>query len=100
MADQMKQVAKVNQLRPLDAGLNLTVKVIDAKMVAQRGRNQGRFSECLVGDETGIIIFSARNDQGKHPITILSCNFRDYVSKTLPSLEFMMYCFVMAITCL
>ncbi|XP_057810924.1 uncharacterized protein At4g28440-like [Salvia miltiorrhiza] len=63
MADQKKQFTKVNQLRPLDTGLNLTVNVISAKMVAQRGRNQGRFSECLVGDETGIIIFSARNDQ-------------------------------------
>lgn len=70
MADQKKQFTKVNQLRPLDAGLNLTVKVIDAKMVAQRGRNQARFSECLVGDETGIIIFSARNEQGKHPFVI------------------------------
>ncbi|KAL1556712.1 hypothetical protein AAHA92_12297 [Salvia divinorum] len=63
MADQKKQFTKVNQLRPLDAGLSLTVKVISAKMIAQRGRSQGRFSECLVGDESGIIIFSARNDQ-------------------------------------
>lgn len=75
MADQKKQFSKVNQLRPLDTGLNLTVKVINAKTVAQRGRNQGRFSECLVGDETGIIIFSARNDQGEHLFTILSCRF-------------------------
>ncbi|KAG6407903.1 hypothetical protein SASPL_130903 [Salvia splendens] len=63
MADQKKQFTKVNQLRPLDTGLNLTIKVISAKMIAQRGRSQGRFSECLVGDESGIIIFSARNDQ-------------------------------------
>ncbi|CAA0807123.1 Nucleic acid-binding- OB-fold-like protein [Striga hermonthica] len=63
MADQIKQLTKVNQLRPLDSGLNLTVKVVNAKNVAQRGRNQARFSECLVGDETGIIIFSAKNDQ-------------------------------------
>lgn len=66
MADQKKQFTKVKQLRPLDTGLNLTVKVISAKMIAQRGRSQGRFSECLVGDESGIIIFSARNDQGEH----------------------------------
>ncbi|GER30194.1 nucleic acid-binding [Striga asiatica] len=64
MADQIKQLTKVNQLRPLDSGLNLTVKVVNAKNVAQRGPNQARISECLVGDETGIIIFSARKDQG------------------------------------
>lgn len=64
MADQKKQFIKVNQLRPLDSGLNLLVKVVNAKTVLQRGRTQGRFAECLVGDETGIIIFSARNDQG------------------------------------
>ncbi|KAI3467471.1 hypothetical protein Pfo_024134 [Paulownia fortunei] len=64
MADQIKkQFTKVNQLRPLDTGLNLTVKVINAKTVVQRGRTQGRFAECLVGDETGMIIFAARNDQ-------------------------------------
>ncbi|GFQ06921.1 uncharacterized protein at4g28440 [Phtheirospermum japonicum] len=73
MANQKKQFSKVNQLRPLDSGLNLTVKVVNSKTVAQRGRTQtvaqrgrtqGRFAECLVGNETGIIIFSARNDQG------------------------------------
>ncbi|KAL3644532.1 hypothetical protein CASFOL_009712 [Castilleja foliolosa] len=63
MADQKKHFSKVNQLRPLDSGLNLTVKVVNSKTVAQRGRTQARFAECLVGDETGIIIFSARNDQ-------------------------------------
>ncbi|KAG8383150.1 hypothetical protein BUALT_Bualt05G0154700 [Buddleja alternifolia] len=63
MADQTKQLTKVNQLRPLDAGLNLTVKVVSAKTVVQKGRPQGRFAECLVGDETGMIIFTARNDQ-------------------------------------
>lgn len=65
MADQKKkQFTKVNQLRPLDTGLNLTVKVVNAKMIAPRGRAQGRLAESLVGDETGIIIFTARNDQG------------------------------------
>ncbi|CAI9761766.1 unnamed protein product [Fraxinus pennsylvanica] len=64
MADQKKkQFTKVNQLRPLDSGLNLTVKVVNAKMIAPRGRAQGRLAECLVGDDTGIIIFTARNDQ-------------------------------------
>ncbi|XP_031123987.1 uncharacterized protein At4g28440-like [Ipomoea triloba] len=54
---------KVNQLRPLDTGVSLTVKVVSSKQIAQRGRPQGRFAECLVGDETGMVIFSARNDQ-------------------------------------
>ncbi|KAI4384289.1 hypothetical protein MLD38_002464 [Melastoma candidum] len=53
---------KVSELRPLDNGLSLTVKVIDVKAVAPRGR-QMRTTECLVGDETGIIVFVARNDQ-------------------------------------
>ncbi|KAL6566504.1 hypothetical protein OROGR_002119 [Orobanche gracilis] len=64
MADQKKEFTKINQLRPWNSsGLNLTVKVINAKTTQRGGRNQGRFAECLVGDETGIIIFSARNDQ-------------------------------------
>ncbi|GFP95340.1 uncharacterized protein at4g28440 [Phtheirospermum japonicum] len=64
MADQKKQFSKVNQLQPLDSGLNLSLKVVNSKTVAQRGRTQGRFAECLVGDKTGIITFSSRNDQG------------------------------------
>lgn len=67
MAEQKKKqggFTKVNQLRPLDTGVSLTVKVVSSKQIAQRGRQQGRFAECLVGDETGMIIFSARNDQG------------------------------------
>ncbi|XP_075518400.1 uncharacterized protein At4g28440-like [Primulina tabacum] len=63
MADQKKQYAKVSQLRPFDTGVTLIVKVVSAKVVAQRSRAHGRFSECLVGDETGMIIFAARNDQ-------------------------------------
>ncbi|KAK4715740.1 hypothetical protein AABB24_029649 [Solanum stoloniferum] len=62
MAEQKKQKVgskKVNQLRPLDFGVDITVKVISKKLIAQRNR----IAECLVGDETGIIIFTARNDQ-------------------------------------
>lgn len=61
---------KVDQLRPGTSGHTLTVKVVDAKLVMQRGRPDGpqmrqmRIAECLVGDETGIIVFTARNDQG------------------------------------
>ncbi|KNA23574.1 hypothetical protein SOVF_023790 [Spinacia oleracea] len=56
---------KVDQLRPGTSGLNVTVKVVDSKLVMQRGPQvrQMRLAECLVGDETGMIIFTARNDQ-------------------------------------
>ncbi|XP_074296021.1 uncharacterized protein At4g28440-like isoform X1 [Silene latifolia] len=64
--------SKVEQLRPGTSGHNLVVKVVDAKLVMQRGRPDGqqlrqmRLAECLVGDETGIIVFTARNDQDGH----------------------------------
>ncbi|KAJ0985828.1 hypothetical protein J5N97_004184 [Dioscorea zingiberensis] len=60
---------KVDQLRPGTSGHTLTVKVVSTKMVVQRGRpdgpqfRQSRVAECLVGDETGMIVFTARNDQ-------------------------------------
>ncbi|KAK4841516.1 hypothetical protein QYF36_005759 [Acer negundo] len=60
---------KVDQLRPGTSGHTLTVKVVSTKMVMQKGRADGpqvrqmRIAECLVGDETGMIIFTARNDQ-------------------------------------
>lgn len=76
MAEQKKGMrkpvfTKVDQLRPGTSGHNLTVKVVDSKLVMQRGRSDGpqvrpmKIAECLVGDETGMIIFTARNDQGK-----------------------------------
>ena len=61
---------KVDQLRPGTNGHNLIVKVVSAKMVLQKGRPDGpqlrqmRIAEWLVGDETGTIIFTARNEQG------------------------------------
>ncbi|XAR65064.1 hypothetical protein NMG60_11009027 [Bertholletia excelsa] len=72
MAEQKKKqqvFTKVEQLRPLAEGLNLQVKVVSSKMIMPKGRGdapqgrQMRLAECLVGDETGIIIFTARNDQ-------------------------------------
>ncbi|CAA6665504.1 unnamed protein product [Spirodela intermedia] len=69
-AEMRKPVlTKVNQLRPGTSGHTLTVKVVSSKMVMQKGRSDGpqmrqmRISECLVGDETGMIVFTARNDQ-------------------------------------
>ncbi|KAJ9169566.1 hypothetical protein P3X46_017743 [Hevea brasiliensis] len=60
---------KIDQLRPGTSGHTLNVKVVSTKMVLQKGRSDGpqvrqmRIAECLVGDETGMIIFTARNDQ-------------------------------------
>ena len=67
---------KVDQLKPGTSGHTLTVKVISSETVLQKGRaasaylRQTRIAECLVGDETGTIIFAARNDQGS--IVVLS----------------------------
>ena len=61
---------KVDQLRPGTSGHTLTVKVVTAKMVLQKGWLDGSqvrqmcIAECLVGDETNVIIFIARNEQG------------------------------------
>ncbi|CAD5180659.1 uncharacterized protein At4g28440 [Musa acuminata AAA Group] len=60
---------KVDQLRPGTNGHTLTVKVVDSKMVLQKKRPDGpqvrqmRIAECLVGDETGMILVTARNEQ-------------------------------------
>nr|CAN61280.1 hypothetical protein VITISV_018007 [Vitis vinifera] len=60
---------KVDQLKPGTGGHTLTVKVVSSKTVLQNGRSVSqhlrhtRIAECLVGDETGAIIFTARNDQ-------------------------------------
>ncbi|KAL2528846.1 Nucleic acid-binding [Forsythia ovata] len=60
---------KVDQLRPGTNGHNLVVKVVSANVVMQKGRPDGpqprqvRIAECLVGDETGTIVFTARNEQ-------------------------------------
>ncbi|KAF7822959.1 replication factor A1 [Senna tora] len=68
---------KVEQLKPGTNGHTLTVKVISSKPVKTAVNNKGLRSsmvlarparpsliaECLVGDETGTIIFTARNEQ-------------------------------------
>nr|GLL31933.1 polygalacturonase-1 non-catalytic subunit beta-like [Ipomoea trifida] len=68
MAEQKKNepvFVKVEKLRPMASGLNLTVKVLSAKTVVPKGNlnRPMRLAECLVGDETGIIIFTARHEQ-------------------------------------
>lgn len=62
---------KVDQLKPGTSGHTLIVKVISSKTVLQKGRPTAtssarptRIAECVVGDETGVIVFTARNEQG------------------------------------
>ncbi|KAI5657152.1 hypothetical protein M9H77_25945 [Catharanthus roseus] len=68
---------KVDQLKPGTYGHTLTVKVMESNTVMnKKPRNPTSFrgpslqqqrptriAECLVGDETGTILFTARNDQ-------------------------------------
>ncbi|GKU96382.1 hypothetical protein SLEP1_g9623 [Rubroshorea leprosula] len=66
---------KVDDLKPGTSGHTLTVKVVETTPVKtaqkpNKGRSflprpapPARISECLVGDETGSIIFTARNEQ-------------------------------------
>lgn len=76
---------KVDQLKPGTSGHNLTVKVVNANTIlSKKPRNPSsslrvparpqqntRISECLVGDESGSILFTARNDQGLFPFSLL-----------------------------
>ncbi|GMP75680.1 hypothetical protein CsSME_00032679 [Camellia sinensis var. sinensis] len=60
---------KVDQLRPGTSEHNLIVKFVSSNMVLQKGHPDGpqvhqmRILEFLVGDKTGTIVFTARNDQ-------------------------------------
>lgn len=76
---------KVEQLKPGTNGHTLTVKVVDANTVVpinrktrpatslSRPSQPSRIVECLIGDETGCILFTARNDQGKSDPLLSSC---------------------------
>lgn len=69
---------KVEELKPSTNGHNLIVKIVNSNPVpvpkprrspmslSQRPHPQrpSRINECLVGDETGSIVFTARNEQG------------------------------------
>ena len=61
---------RVAELRPGTSGHMVIVKVVNVKAVQQRGRSdipqqrQMKLAECIVGDDTGVIIFVARNEQG------------------------------------
>ena len=56
----------VDSLRPGTTGLNVVVKVLDAKEGMNKKRPDGssvRIVECTVGDASGVILFSAKNKQ-------------------------------------
>ncbi|CAH9079815.1 unnamed protein product [Cuscuta europaea] len=85
---------KVDSLKPGTNGHTLTVKVISSTAIKSSGGGGGRrgsggrasmsliarsapparIAECLVGDETGTIIFTARNDQGGYVYSHVSCD--------------------------
>ncbi|KAE8689439.1 integrator complex subunit 9-like protein [Hibiscus syriacus] len=60
---------KLDQLNPGTNGHTLIAKVLSSNLVLQKGRpasqnpRQTRIAECLIGDETGTILFTARDDQ-------------------------------------
>ncbi|RWW84159.1 hypothetical protein BHE74_00007254 [Ensete ventricosum] len=61
---------KVDQLKPGTSGHTLTAMVLTSETVLHKGRAAAaqlrptRIAECLIGDETGTIVFTARNEQG------------------------------------
>ena len=60
----------IDQLRPQTHGHTLTARVISARTVLDKpsthlGRT--RVAECLVGDSTGTVLVTARNEQGMLP---------------------------------
>ncbi|CAN7138772.1 unnamed protein product [Brassica rapa subsp. narinosa] len=63
---------KVDELKPGKSGYNLTVRVVESNLVTPAIRKNGsltqsfrtpRIAECLIGDDTGCILFTARNGQ-------------------------------------
>ncbi|XP_062160482.1 uncharacterized protein At4g28440-like [Alnus glutinosa] len=69
-AEKRKPVfVKVDQLKPGTSGHTLIAKVLTSNTVLQKGRaasqhlRHTRIAECLIGDDTGTILFTARNDQ-------------------------------------
>jgi len=86
---------KVDQLKPGASGANLLVKVLSCQVVVDRTRADGsriRIGECLVGDDTGCIVLTARNAQidcmtGESPTIVIRNSkvemFRGYMRLTV-----------------
>ncbi len=69
MSEKKQPVFKqVAELRPGTSGHNLRVKVVESKVVVDRQRGPKgqplKVAECIVGDQTATIVFTARNEQG------------------------------------
>lgn len=58
---------EVKDLRPGTKGHNLHVQVVESKVVLDRAKGPRsaplKVAECLVGDASGVIVFTARNEQ-------------------------------------
>ncbi|EFA75139.1 hypothetical protein PPL_11213 [Heterostelium album PN500] len=55
---------KVEHLKPMTSGHNLVLKVLSSKVVIDRNKDRKEFiSEAVVGDETGTIILTVKNEQ-------------------------------------
>eukprot|EP01114_Cavostelium_apophysatum_P002060 TRINITY_DN1179_c0_g1_i1.p2 TRINITY_DN1179_c0_g1~~TRINITY_DN1179_c0_g1_i1.p2 ORF type:complete len:145 (+),score=38.41 TRINITY_DN1179_c0_g1_i1:28-435(+) len=57
---------KINDLKPGTHGHNLKVKVVKSAAIVEKTRTDGtkiRIAECTVGDETGCVVLTARNEQ-------------------------------------
>ncbi|EGG19644.1 inositol-3-phosphate synthase [Cavenderia fasciculata] len=57
---------KVDQLRPMTQGHNLVLKVLNTKIVIERDKEKKELiSEAVVGDETGTIVLTVKNEQNE-----------------------------------
>lgn len=59
-----KSVVTLNRMQPGTSGHNLAVRVLEKKVVIDRRDGSGeklKLEECLVGDGTGRMYFTARN---------------------------------------
>lgn len=63
----------VDKLLPQTRGHTLTARVLTARTVLEKGAaasphlRRTRVAECLVGDHTGTVLFTARNEQSTPP---------------------------------
>uniref|UniRef100_A0A0E0L6R1 Single-stranded DNA binding protein Ssb-like OB fold domain-containing protein n=1 Tax=Oryza punctata TaxID=4537 RepID=A0A0E0L6R1_ORYPU len=53
----------VERLRPQSHGHTLTARVLSARIILDNPPPRARLAECLVGDNTGTVLFTARNQQ-------------------------------------
>jgi replication factor A1 len=57
----------VDKLRPQTHGHTLVARVVSARTILDKPSphmGRARLAECLVGDQTGTVLFTARRDQG------------------------------------